>query len=68
MYMLIRIGRNDSRSSELVSKTKSKIVTHLKEDGYYYSKKMKRYIDDKTSGIDGGSGVDYLIESVKELK
>jgi hypothetical protein len=67
MYMLIRIGTNDSRSVELVSKAKSKLENHIKEKGYYWSKKANRYIDDKTSGIDGGSGTDYLIHSVEEL-
>jgi len=67
MYMLIRIGTNDSRMVELVSKTKSKLENYIKEKGYYWSKKADRYIDDKTSGIDGGSGTDYLIHSVEEL-
>jgi hypothetical protein len=65
MYVLIRIGANDSRSIELASKTKSKLEKHIKENGYYWSKKANRYIDDKTSGIDGGSGKDYIIQSVK---
>jgi|JI6StandDraft_1071083.scaffolds.fasta_scaffold2015082_1 hypothetical protein len=67
MYMLIRIGTNDSRSVELVSRTKKKLEYHIKEKGFYWSKKANRYIDDKTSGIDGGSGTDYLIHSVDEL-
>ena len=67
MYMLIRIGRNDSRSVELVSRTKKKLEDHIREKGFYWSKKVNRYIDDKTSGIDGGSGTDYLIHSVDEL-
>ena len=29
--------------------------------------KIKRYIDDKTSGIDGGSGTDYIITQCDEL-
>jgi hypothetical protein len=65
--MLIRIGTNDSRSVELVSKEKRNLENHIKEKGYYWSKKANRYIDDKTSGIDGGSGTDYLIHSVEEL-
>ena len=64
MYLLIRIEANDSRSHELVSKTKKKIVEHLKEKGYYYSKKCRRYIDDKNCGISGGSGTDYFISEV----
>ena len=67
MYLLIRIGTNDSRSHELVSKTKKKLVEHLKEKGYYYSKKCMRYIDDKNCGISGGSGTDYLIDEVDVL-
>ncbi len=67
MYMLIRIGTNDSRSVELVSKTKGKLENHIKENGYCWSKKANRYIDDRTSGIDGGSGTDYLIHSGEEL-
>lgn len=67
MYMLIRIGRNDSRSVEFVSRTKKKLEDYIKEKGFYWSKKANRYIDDKTSGIDGGSGTDYLIHSVDEL-
>lgn len=67
MYMLIKIGTNDSRSVELVSRTKKKLEDHIKEKGFYWSKKANRYIDDKTSGIDGGSGTDYLIHSVDEL-
>jgi len=67
MYMLIRIGTNNSRSVELVSKVKSKLENHIKEKGFYWSEKINRYIDDETSGIDGGSGTDYLIHSVDEL-
>ena len=67
MYKLIRIGAKDSRSVELVSKTKKKLEDYIKEKGFYWSKKFNRYIDDKTSGIDGGSGTDYLINSVDEL-
>ena len=62
--MLIRIGTNNSKSVELVSRTKKKLEDHIKEKGFYWSKKVNRYIDDKTSGIDGGSGTDYLINSV----
>ena len=67
MYMLIRIGTNDSRSVELVSRTKKKLEDYIKENGFYWSKKLNRYIDDETSGIDGGSGTEYLIHSVDEL-
>lgn len=67
MYVLIRIGTNDSRSSEFVSKTKKKLVDEIKESGYYWSKKCNRYVDDKNCGIDGGSGVDYIIDEIDEL-
>lgn len=67
MYILIRIGANDTRSAEMVSKHKSKLVQYLKEKGYYFGKGMQRYIDDKTSGIDGGSGTDYLIQKIDVL-
>ena len=67
MYILIRIATNDTRTHELVSKTKKKIVEHLKEKGYYWGNGMLRYIDDKTIGIDGGSGVDYIIDEVDVL-
>jgi hypothetical protein len=67
MYILIRIGTNDSRTVESVSKTKQKLVTHIKEKGFYWSKKLNRYIDDKTSGIDGGRGTDYVINEIQEI-
>ena len=67
MYLLIRIGTNDTRSYELVSKTKKKLVEYLKEKGYYYSKKCRRYINDKNCGISGGSGTDYLISEINVL-
>ena len=68
MYLLIRIGTNDFRTSELVSKSKKKIENHIKEKGFYWSKKCNRYIDDKNCGISGGSGTDYLIELIDELQ
>ena len=67
MYVLIKIGTNDSRSSEFVSKTKKKLVNKIKESGYYWSKKNNSYVDDKNCGIDGGSGVDYVIDEIDEL-
>ena len=67
MYVLIRIGTNDSRSSEFVSKTKKKLVDKIKESGHYWSKKHNRYVDDKNRGVDGGSGVDYIIDEINEL-
>ena len=67
MYILVRIGTNDFRSNEKVSRTKKKLEDHIKEKGFYWSKKLNRYIDDETSGIDGGSGTEYLIHSVDEL-
>lgn len=67
MYILIRIGTNDSRNVELVSRTKKKLEDYIKEKGFYWSKKLNRYIDDKTSGIDGGSGCDYIIRKIEFL-
>ena len=67
MYLLIRIGTNDSRHSELVSKRKNKLVKHIKEKGFYWSKKNGRYVDDKNTGVLGGSGTDYIITKVNEL-
>jgi len=67
MYLLISIGKNDSRHTKLVSRTKKKLEDHIKEKGFYWSKKCKRYIDDKTSRIDGGSGTDYIIQEITEL-
>ena len=67
MYILIRIGHNDCRSNEKVSRTKSALIRLLKEDGYYLSSKSNRYINDNNSGIDGGSGVDYIIDECDEI-
>jgi hypothetical protein len=67
MYLLIRIGTNDIRTSELVSKSKKELENHIKEKGFYWSRKCGRYIDDKNCGISGGSGTDYLIELIEEL-
>lgn len=67
MYVLIRIGANESRTVELVSRTKKKLEDHIKEKGFYWSNTLKRYIDDKTSGISGGSGTDYIIAIIEEL-
>ena len=67
MYILIRIGTNDSRTVELVSREKKRLEAHIKEKGFYWSKKVIRYIDDKTSGISGGSGTDYIINKIEEI-
>ena len=58
---------NDYRRNILISDKKKKIAEHLKEKGFYYSKKAGRYIDDKYSGILGGSGTDYIIEIIDVL-
>ena len=68
MYILISIGINDFRYNQFVSKRKYTIVKHLKANGYYWSKKLKRYINDRTIKVDGGSGNDYIIEQIDELK
>lgn len=67
MYILIRIGRNDIRTNEFISKSKKKLEDHIKEKGFYWSKNLDRYIDDKNCGINGGSGTDYLIENIDKL-
>ena len=67
MYILVRIGTNGFRSNEKVSRTKKKLEDHIKEKGFYWSKKANRYIDDKTSGVDGGGGTDYIITQCDEL-
>ena len=67
MYILIRIGTNDTRLSEKVSKTKKSLEDYIKQNGFYWSKKIGRYINDKTTGICGGSGTDYIIEEIDEI-
>ncbi len=67
MYVLIKTGSNNSKNIELVSKRKKYLEEYIKKKGYYYSKKLNRYIDDKTSGIKGGSGNDYLINLIDEI-
>ena len=64
MYILIKISTNGVRGFEKVSKRKYKLESFLKERGYYFGKGVGMYIDDKTSGIDGGSGIDYLIQKI----
>ena len=61
MYLLIRIGVNDTRDYDLVSLTKKKLVEHLKQQGYYYSRKRNRYVS-KTS-----ARTEYLIQEVDVL-
>ena len=68
MYILIHIGTNNVRWTERVSKQKKKLIEYLKDRGFYWSKKNGRYVDDKTIKIDGGSGTDYIIRKVEELK
>ena len=68
MWILIHIGRNDYRRNVCVSKTKKSLEEMVKEEGFYYSKKCRRYIDDKNTGYYGGSGAgDYLIEKIDIL-
>ena len=67
MYILIKIGLNDSRTNVKVSRKKSILEKYIKKDGYYWSKTSNRYIDDKNSNIVGGSGTDYIIEKCEEL-
>ncbi len=68
MYVLIEVGENGKRDAVLVSKTKKKLEKYIKDKGYYWSNKANCYIDDRTSGIEGGSGADYLISNVDVLE
>jgi len=67
MYILIKIGNNGLKTPELVSKRKYKLEKYLKNEGYYKSRKLKRYIKDKTVKISGGSGTDFIINKIKEI-
>lgn len=67
MYILIRIGMNDIWWIEKVSRIKKVFEDYIKLKGFYWSKKIGRYIDDKIIGISGGSGIDYVIEKVDEI-
>jgi len=49
-----------------VSKRKTNLEFFIKKKGFYWSRKLRRYIDDKTAGF-GGSGTEYFIEKVKEI-
>lgn len=62
MYILISITGNYRRPSK-VSKYKNRLVSYLKDNGFYYSKKWDRYINDKN----GGGGIDYKIEHIEEI-
>jgi len=64
MYLLECIGTGGMRGVELVAKKKSTIVNYLKEKGYYYSKNLNRYIDDRYKN----TGTDYVIYPVDVLK
>lgn len=66
MYVLVSISESIDRV-RFVSKKKSNLEAYLKTTGYYWSKKWKRYIDDKNCGIIGGSGIDYKIEKIEEI-
>ena len=67
MYLLIMIGTNNSRTVWKISKRKSKLEQYLKDKGCYWSKKHNRYVDDKNCGINGGSGIDYIINEIDEI-
>lgn len=68
MYILIVESTNGIEHNICISKFKYKLANYIKSKGYYYSKKLDRYIDDRTTGIKGGSGADYKIETIKEIK
>lgn len=63
MYILISITGNDYRRPSKVSKYKNKLESYLKDNGFYYSKKWDRYINDKN----GGGGIDYEIKYIEEI-
>jgi len=67
MYVLVKISGNDDYGPEAVSSKKKLIVAHLKKNNYYWSPKLKRYINDKTAGK-GGSGTDYTIDKIRVIK
>lgn len=67
MYILIKIGTNDDRCAEKVSRYEKALIEHIKTKGFYWGKKVGRYIDDKTIGISGGSGTDYIVEQIDEI-
>jgi hypothetical protein len=67
MYLLIQIGLNGERDYVFASKTKVKLEDFLKDKGYYFSKRVGLYINDKTVNIKGGSGIDYDIKFITEL-
>lgn len=66
MYVLIEINTGGRRAHKM-SKFKNKLESYLKEKGYYFGKGVQRYINDKNSGILGGSGTDYIIQEVEEI-
>ena len=68
MYILIEISTDDFRNNELMSSTKKKkIEDYLSNKGYYFSKPHNRYINDKTVKIQGGSGIDYIINKIRVI-
>ena len=67
MYILNQIDYHGFAQPQVISKRKKKLVQYLKDRGYYWSKKIGRYIDDKTTKLQGGSGIDYSIEKIDEI-
>lgn len=66
MYVLIKISGDDDHGPTAVSAKKKLIVAKLKKNNYYWSPKLKRYINDKTAGK-GGSGADYIIQKIEVI-
>jgi len=61
MYILISISNNGFRSNICVSKTKRLLITYLKKQGYYWSKKHNVY-DHKFEKSS------YIIQHIEEIK
>lgn len=66
MYALIRIGVNDFRDIKAVSKRKNLIEKQLRKEGYYWSIKFNRYINDHAKNKKEDDP-DYIIERVDEI-
>lgn len=66
-FVLISIT-STSRIPELVSRSKDRIENHLKENGYYWSENLNRWISDQPNKpVKVGSGVDYEIHEFTEI-
>lgn len=66
MFILIKLIDTE-KTNIRVSHSKSILEDYIHTNGYYWSEKYKRYIDDETYGEDCGSGIDYIIEERVEI-